>query len=223
MKLTGLNFIGNKLSGEGKELFNAINPENNKGLETDFHEATEKEINDAIVKAENAFVEYSKKNGKEKAIFLETIADEILNLGDEVIERCHQETGLPPGRLTGERVRTVNQLKMFAELLKEGSWVDARIETVIPDRQPVRKPDIRSMLKPLGPVGIFGASNFPFAFSVAGGDTVSALAAGCTIVVKAHPAHPGTCELIANAIKSAVQKTNMPDGTFSMLRVYRIF
>ena len=217
MKLTGLNFIGNKLSGEGKELFNAINPENNKGLETDFHEATEKEINDAIVKAENAFVEYSKKNGKEKAIFLETIADEILNLGDEVIERCHQETGLPPGRLTGERVRTVNQLKMFAELLKEGSWVDARIETVIPDRQPVRKPDIRSMLKPLGPVGIFGASNFPFAFSVAGGDTVSALAAGCTIVVKAHPAHPGTCELIANAIKSAVQKTNMPDGTFSML------
>ncbi len=217
MKLTGLNFIGNELSGEGKEVFNAVNPENNKALETDFHEATEKEIYDAIVKAENAFIKYSKKSGKEKALFLETIADEILNLGEEVIERCHEETGLPLGRLTGERMRTVNQLKMFAELLREGSWVDARIETAIPDRQPVPKPDIRSMLKPLGPVGIFGASNFPFAFSVAGGDTASALAAGCTIVVKAHPAHPGTCELIARAIISAVQKTNMPDGTFSML------
>ena len=142
---------------------------------------------------------------------------EILALGDDLLERCNKETGLPLARLTGERGRTVNQLKLFAELLKEGSWVEARIETAIPDRQPLPKPDIRSMYKALGPVGVFGASNFPLAFSVAGGDTASALAAGCTVIFKAHPAHPGTCELAASAIIKAVKKTNMPDGTFSMV------
>ena len=138
-------------------------------------------------------------------------------LDDDLIERCHEETGLPKARLIGERGRTVNQLKLFAELLKEGSWVEARIETANPERQPLPKPDIRSMYKALGPVGIFGASNFPLAFSVAGGDTTSALAAGCTVIFKAHPAHPGTCELVATAIIKAVQKTKMPDGTFSMV------
>lgn len=217
MELTGLNFIGNDLSGEGKEIFNAVNPAIDKKLLPDFHEATSNEINKAITKAEHAFPEYSKKSGKEKALFLETIAEEILALGDDLIKRCHEETGLSQARLTGERGRTVNQLKLFAELLKEGSWVEARIETAIPERQPLPKPDIRSMYKALGSVGIFGASNFPLAFSVAGGDTTSALAAGCTVIFKAHPAHPGTCELIASAIIKAVQKTNMPDGTFSMV------
>jgi len=217
MELKGQNFIGNELSSEGKEIFHGVNPATGKDLPTDFHEATSHEIDITITKVEHAFPEYSKKSGKEKALFLETIAEEILVLGDDLLERCNKETGLPLTRLAGERGRTVNQLKLFAELLKEGSWVEARIETANPERQPLPKPDIRSMYKALGPVGIFGASNFPLAFSVAGGDTASALAAGCTVIFKAHPAHPGTCELVASAIIKAVQKTNMPDGIFSMV------
>ena len=217
MELKGLNFIGNELSGKSKEVFNAVNPANNQKLSPDFHEAAEEEINEAIKKAEFAFNEYRNKSGKEKAVFLEAIAHEILELGDTLIKRCCEETGLPETRISGERGRTVNQLRLFAGMLNEGSWVDARIETAEPERKPVSKPDIRSMKKALGPVGIFGASNFPLAFSVAGGDTASALAAGCSIVVKAHPAHPGTCELIAWAIRNAVMKSNMPDGTFSMV------
>ena len=166
MNLTGLNFIGGELSGEGKETFNAFDPSNKKKLPVDFHESTKNEIDKACGKASKAFDIYSNKSGKEKAVFLQEIADQILNLGDELISRCCAETGLSSARTTGERGRTVNQLKMFAELLKEGSWVNARIETALPDRQPVPKPDIRSMHKALGPVGVFGASNFPLAFSV---------------------------------------------------------
>jgi NADP-dependent aldehyde dehydrogenase len=217
MELKGSNFIGNEFSAKGKEIFNAINPARNERLLPGFHEATTQEIDNAISKAEHAFLEYNEKSGKEKALFLEAIVGEILSLGDALIERCHEETGLPQPRLIGERGRTVNQLKLFSELLKEGSWVEARIETAIPDREPLPKPDIRSMYNALGPVGIFGSSNFPLAFSVAGGDTTSALAAGCTVIFKAHPSHPGTCELVAGAIINAVQKTNMPDGTFSMV------
>jgi NADP-dependent aldehyde dehydrogenase len=217
MKLTGLNFIGNEQSGKGKITFHAINPATGVEMLPAFHEATHQEIDEAISKAGNAFLEYSQKSGQERASFLETIADEIIALGDGLIKRCCEETGLTEARLTGERGRTVNQLKLFAGLLREGSWVDARIDTADPNRQPAPKPDIRSMQKPLGPVGIFGASNFPLAFSVAGGDTASALAAGCTVVAKAHPAHPGTCEMIAHAIVRAVDKTKMPSGTFSML------
>jgi len=217
IELRGHNFIGNELSAEGKEVFKGVNPVTNENLPIEFHEATSNEINNAIKKAEQAFMIYTKKSGKEKALFLETIAEEIISLGDDLLERCNKETGLPLARLIGERGRTVNQLRMFAELLKEGSWVEARIETAIPGRLPLPKPDIRSMYIALGPVGIFGASNFPLAFSVAGGDTTSALAAGCTVIFKAHPAHPGTCELITQAIIKAVKKTNMPDGTFSMV------
>src|SRR5690606_13231410 len=130
--------------------------------------------------------------------------------------RCMQETGLPEARLKGERGRTVTQLNMFAAYVREGSWVEARIDKADPNRTPP-KPDIRSMQKPLGPVGVFGASNFPLAFSVAGGDTTSALAAGCPVVFKAHPAHPGTCEMVGMAIRRAVEKTGMPEGTFSMV------
>jgi len=217
MELTGLNFIGNELSGKGDEIFPAVNPANSTKLLPGFYEATAGEIDKCIVKADNAYYYYGKKSGKEKAIFLETIAEEILQLGEILIQRCHEETALSKSRIASERGRTVNQLKLFAELLKEGSWVDARIETALPERQPVPKPDIRSMFKALGPVGVFGSSNFPLAFSVAGGDTVSALAAGCPVIFKAHPAHPGTCELVALAIRNAVQKTKMPDGTFSMM------
>jgi NADP-dependent aldehyde dehydrogenase len=217
MELSGLNFIGNERSGQGTATFHAINPATGAEMSPAFHDATPQEIHEAIFKVEEAFLAYSKKSGQERALFLEAIADEIIALGDDLIKRCCEETGLMEARLTGERKRTVNQLKLFANLLREGSWVDARIDTADPNRQPAPKPDIRSMQKALGPVGIFGASNFPLAFSVAGGDTASALAAGCPVVVKAHPAHPGTCEMIARAILNAVAKTKMPNGTFSMV------
>ncbi|WP_254164394.1 aldehyde dehydrogenase (NADP(+)) [Chryseosolibacter histidini] len=217
MELTGKNFIAGQRTGSGKA-FQAENPATGKMLEQSFYEASQKEVDEAVHQAEDAFNDYNKKSGKQRADLLEAIADEIIALGDVLIQRCMEETGLPEARLTGERGRTVNQLKLFAQVLREGSWVNARIDLADPDRKPLPKPDVRSMYRPLGPVGIFGASNFPFAFSVAGGDTASALAAGCTVVVKAHPAHPGTCELIANAIQRAVEKSNMPAGTFSMVQ-----
>jgi len=217
MNLSGQNFIGSEKSVKGSSSFNAINPSTGQELETAFTEATADEVNLAVQKAEGAFKIYRNKSGAEKAAFLEAIADEILALGNDLIERCMAETGLPEARITGERGRTMNQLKLFASVLKEGSWLDARIDLAQPDRQPIPKPDIRSMQKALGPVGVFGASNFPLAFSVAGGDTASALASGCTIVVKAHPAHPGTCELVGDAIISAASKTSIPDGVFSMV------
>jgi NADP-dependent aldehyde dehydrogenase len=217
MRLSGKNFIGNKLLAESSVTFQAVNPANGELLDGSFCEASPGEIAEAIHMASKAFPIYRNKTGKEKALFLETIADEILNLGDVLIARCCAETGLPEGRITGERGRTMGQLKLFAQVIKEGSWVDARIENAIPAREPLPKPDVRSMLKALGPVGIFGASNFPLAFSVAGGDAASALAAGCPIVVKAHPAHPGTCELIASAIIKAANKCNLPEGIFSMV------
>jgi alpha-ketoglutaric semialdehyde dehydrogenase len=216
MELTGKNSIAGQWSGHG-HTFKAENPALGVAVAPDFFEASPTEINDAIIKAEAAFEIYRQKTGKEKAILLETIADEILALGESLIHRCMMETGLPEARLIGERGRTIGQLKLFAKTLREGSWVNARIDTAEPDRKPLAKPDIRSMLRPLGPVGIFGASNFPLAFSVAGGDTTSALAAGCPVVFKAHPAHPGTCEMIAMAINNAIVKTKMPHGIFSMV------
>ena len=217
MKLTGKNFIGNEKSSVGNSTFKAVNPATGKKLDTSFIEAVPAEIDKAAQKAEAAFKIYRNKSGQEKAVFLDAIADEISILGNNLIQRCMAETGLPEARITGERGRTMNQLKLFASVLREGSWLNARIDLAQPDREPLPKPDVRSIQIALGPVGIFGASNFPLAFSVAGGDSTSALAAGCTIVVKAHPAHPGTCELVANAIINAIQKTGMPDGTFSMV------
>src|SRR6187431_76178 len=218
MDLIGGNYIAGLVSTEGKSTFKGINPFDASELPTDFHEATIEEVNKAATKANEAFSVYGKKSGTEKADFLDAIADEILNLGDALIERCCAESGLPVGRITGERGRTMGQLKLFASLLREGSWVDARIDNAIPNREPLPKVDIRSMQKPLGAVGVFGASNFPLAFSVAGGDTASALASGCTVVVKGHPSHPGTCEMIAFAINKAAEKCNMPKGVFSLVQ-----
>ena len=218
MELTGQNYIAGQASSKGSTTFDAVNPADASKLPTLFHEATAQEIDTAITEANTAFNTYSKKSGKEKADFLDAIADEILNLGDALIERCCEESGLPAGRITGERGRTMGQLKLFATVLREGSWVDARIDNALPNREPLPRVDIRSMQKPLGAVGIFGASNFPLAFSVAGGDTASALASGCTIVVKGHPSHPGTCEMIAVAINKAIEKCNMPKGTFSLIQ-----
>ncbi len=217
MSLSGKNIIGNKASSKGIKTFFAKNPATQTDLETKFFEATIQEVDEAVNLAKKAFDTYRSKSNEKRALFLEAIAENIMALGDILIKRCMEETALPEGRLTGERGRTVNQLKLFASVVREGSWVDARIDTAIPDRQPVPKPDIRQMLIPLGPVGVFGASNFPLAFSVAGGDTASALATGCPVIVKAHPLHPGTSELVGKAIQKAAQETNMPEGVFSMV------
>lgn len=198
--------------------FKAINPATNSFLEGDFINSSKTDIDTAVTKATQAFQEYRKVTNEKKALFLEQIAIEIENLGDALLNRCHLETALPLGRLQGERGRTMGQLRLFASVVREGSWVDARIDTAQPERTPFPKSDIRHMTIPLGPVAVFGASNFPLAFSTAGGDTASALAAGCPVVYKGHPAHPGTTELITQAIKTAIEKTNMPKGTFSLIQ-----
>lgn len=215
--ITGKNYIGNTPAAAGLETFTAVNPATGETLPGSFHLITEGEAAALTTKAAAAFKIYNQKTAEEKAVFLDAIADEILALGDDLITRAMQESGLPSARLTGERARTMGQLKMFAKLLRDGSWVDARIDTAIPDRQPLPKPDLRSMLVPLGPVMVFGASNFPFAYSAAGGDTASALAAGCPVILKAHPLHPGTDEMVSQAIIAAAQKTGMPDGVFSLV------
>lgn len=217
MILEGKQLIGFTVSAEGGSVFQAPNPTTGETLPTQYHKATKAELELAAQKAYDAFKVYRKKSGVEKALFLETIAEEIEHIGDALVEIATAETGLPAGRIQGERGRTTGQLRLFAQLLREGSWVNARIETAIPDRQPLPKVDLRMMQRPLGPVGVFGASNFPLAFSVAGGDTASALAAGCPVIVKAHSAHPGTSELVGKAIQQAAIKSGMPDGVFSLL------
>jgi 2,5-dioxopentanoate dehydrogenase len=215
--IEGKQIIGFENLASGVDTFQSVNPASGERLEYSFFKATKQETDLAAKKAASAFQVYRKKSGIEKAFFLETIAEELLLIGDELITVCCTETALPKGRIEGERMRTVNQLKMFAALLKEGSWLDARIETAMPDRVPLAKPDIRFMQIALGPVVVFGASNFPLAFSVAGGDTASALAAGCPVIVKAHSAHPATSALVGKAIQTAAKKTNMPDGVFSLV------
>ncbi|MBL7813841.1 MAG: aldehyde dehydrogenase (NADP(+)) [Saprospiraceae bacterium] len=219
MNISGKQLIGNQQSNRGEVVFFAFNPKTNEPLETTaFYEATDDEIAEAVELAERAFDVYRQKTDIERAIFLETIADEILNLGDVLIQTAMSETALPEPRLIGERGRTMGQLRLFAQLLRGGEWVNARIDRAQPDRQPLPKSDIRQMQMPLGVVAVFGASNFPLAFSTAGGDTVSALAAGCPVVFKAHPAHPSTCELVGQAILNAAEKTGMPNGVFSLLQ-----
>ena len=179
-----------------------------------FNEISIREIGEVMISAQEAFCLYRKIQGIQKAEFLQAIATEIEVLGDTLIHKAMEETNLPEARLQGERGRTCNNLRQFAALVKEGSWVDARIDTAIPDRTPLPKPDLRKMQVPLGPVVVFGASNFPFAYSTAGGDTASALAAGCPVILKAHPAHAETSELVAGAIAKAISKTGMPRNTF---------
>lgn len=217
MELHGKNLIGNSLSANGTTNFTGYDVFTGKPGTTLFTEANEEEINAAVDKAAAAFVIYKNKSGKEKAAFLECIATEIEAIGDLLIATASNETGLPVARITGERGRTTGQLKLFAAMIASGDWVNAIIDEAIPDRKPTPRADIRQMQIALGPVAVFGASNFPLAFSVAGGDTVSALAAGCPVVFKAHPAHPATCELVGTAIVNAVIKCNMPEGVFSMV------
>ena len=215
--ITGKNYIGNKLSAKGTKTYATFNPQLNQQNSIGFVEATTEEIDQAVQLATDAYPQFSKLSGTRKAEFLNAIADEILALGDLLIKTYCSESGLPEGRAIGERGRTVGQLRSFAEMAEEGSWVEASIDTAVPDRTPVPKPDLRKMLIPLGPVVVFGASNFPLAYSTAGGDTAAALAAGCPVIVKSHPMHAGTGELVASAIVKAVVKTKMPHGVFSNL------
>jgi len=216
-QLTGQSFIGSERGPATGSSFDAINPATGESLSTAFHEASPDDVNRACVLAKNAFTPYRQTSDAERAKFLRSIADEIESIGEELTARGNEETGLPAARLNGERGRTCGQLRLFATLLDEGTWARPRIDTAEPDRKPLPKSDIRCMQRPVGPVAVFGASNFPLAFSVAGGDTASALAAGCPVVVKAHHAHPGVSELVAGAILRAAKKCGMPEGVFSML------
>ena len=221
MTIKGVNFIGFAQSAQGTEFFKAFSPAKGIELEEKFSIATTEEFSQALHLAKEAFVALQQSNPHARALFLEAIAEEILLLGDFLITRCSEETGLPIARINSERGRTCNQLKVFAQLLRDGWCLDARIDTAEPNRTPLAKSDIRRMLIPLGPVAVFGASNFPLAFSTAGGDTASALAAGCPVIYKAHSAHPGTNELISSAIVKAAQRTGMPEGIFSSLYLSR--
>lgn len=216
-EILGQNIVGFARSARGVKTYRGFDPRTAAVLEPAFHEADLSEVDRALDLAETAAGELRVAGSVRIAALLNAIAEEILALGDGLIERASAESGLDLDRLKGERARTTNQLKLFAEVVKEGSWVDARLDTPLPDRKPLPRPDLRRMLRPIGPVVVFGASNFPLAFSVAGGDTASALAAGNPVIVKAHPAHPGTSELVAGAIVKAVRAQSMPEGTFSLL------
>ena len=215
--IEGKQLIGGMLSALGAESFVGINRNNGQKLPYLFYKATKKEVDVAVGTATSAFAACRNKSGAEKAAFLDMIIDEINGISEDLVLMASLETALPEARISGEKDRTINQIKLFSALLKEGHWVDARIETADPSRLPIPKPDTRSMQRPLGPVAVFGASNFPLAFSVAGGDTISAIAAGCPVIFKAHPAHPATCELVGKAIVRAIERCNMPTGLFSML------
>ena len=217
MTLHGKSIIAGSPGPTGGRIFHGINPATSARLDPAFHEASDAEVNCALEASAAAFAEYRERPAADRATFLETIATEIEALGDALLQRANAETGLPLARITGERARTCGQLRLFAQLVRDGSWVDARIDPALPDRQPLPRPDLRRMLIPLGPVVVFGSSNFPLAFSVAGGDTASALAAGCTVVVKAHRAHPGTSELVGGAITRAGAACKLPAGVFSMI------
>lgn len=209
--------MGFREGAETSERFYAINPANAQPLQPAFSAATPEELELAARLAFEAFAVYRRTSGRDRGAFLRGIAGNIETLAPELVDRAHQETALPTARLQSEIARTCGQLRLFAQVAEDGSWVGARIDRADPNRKPVPKPDLRSMLRPLGPVAVFGASNFPLAFSVAGGDTASALAAGNPVIVKAHPAHPGTSELAGEAIVESVRKCGLPEGVFSLL------
>jgi len=217
MPVTGQLLIGQaRVRGSHGEV-HALAAATGEALAPSFGGAGPHDLERACALAEAAFDRYRETSLEQRAAFLESIASNILALGDELIERCMSETGLPRARLEGERGRTVGQLRLFAAVVRDGSFLEARIDPAQPERQPLPKVDLRLRQIAIGPVAVFGASNFPLAFSVAGGDTASALAAGCPVVVKAHSAHPGTSELVGQAIQQAVHSHGLPEGVFSLL------
>ena len=216
-RLSGRSLIGfREGNGSGEPSF-ATDPTGGQRLQPGFVAATAEEVEIAVRLASDAFAAYGRIPGSDRGAFLRKIAAKIESIAGDIVERAMQETALPQARLQGETARTCAQLRLFAEVAEEGSWVAARIDRADPDRKPAPKPDIRSMLRPLGPVVVFGASNFPLAFSVAGGDTASALASGNPVIVKAHAAHPGTSELVGQMVRESVRECGLPEGVFSLL------
>ncbi len=216
-KLSGRSLIGFREGKGSAEPLYATDPTTGQRLQPGFISATAEEVELAARLAAEAFASYGRTPGRDRGAFLRKIAAKIESIADDVIERAGKETALPPARLQGETARTCAQLRLFAQVAEEGSWVAARIDRADSDRKPAPKPDIRSMLRPLGPVVVFGASNFPLAFSVAGGDTASALASGNPVIVKAHAAHPGTSEFVGRMVRESVRECGLPEGVFSLL------
>jgi alpha-ketoglutaric semialdehyde dehydrogenase len=217
MQLLGKSIIGFARGASNNGAFHGVDPSSGAELGPTYYSASAEEVDFAARLANEAFAAYGRVAGKDKAAFLRKIAENIESLGDALVTRATQETGLPEARIRTETARACFQLRLFAELVEEGSWVDARIDRGDQNRTPLRKPDVRSMLRPLGPVGVFCASNFPLAFSVAGGDTAAALAAGNPVIVKAHHAHPGTAEMVGMTVSDAVRSCDLPEGVFSLL------
>ena len=217
MELIGRSIIGYRRGTQQGEPIHAYNPSTGEKMTPAYFPATASEVDEAARLAGRAFEKYSALPGRSKAAFLRKIAEKIEALGDVLTDRATSETGLPAARIKMETGRTCNQLRLFADLVEEGSWVDARVDRANPQRQPVPKPDVRSMQRPCGPVVVFAPSNFPLAFSTAGGDTASALAGGNPVIVKAHHAHPGTSELVGIALSNAARECDLPEGVFSLM------
>lgn len=217
MTITGQQLINGKWQAGTAGTYQAIAPATAQPLPPEMSYASKAQVAEALQAAQLAAPLFAATSLKQRAAFLERCADEIMALGDELLERVSAETGYPKGRAEGERARTCNQLRLFAASIQSGEYLNIRIDTALPERQPLARPDIRFFNQPIGPVVVFGASNFPLAFSVAGGDTASALAAGCPVLVKGHNSHPGSCELVAQALHKAVQACELPAGVFSLL------
>jgi NADP-dependent aldehyde dehydrogenase len=216
LALAGVSLIAGRAGDRHEETFRAYQPADGRAMDPYFYSASDAELDEAATSAAEAAPVLAASDGADRAGLLRAMADGMDRAAEALVDRAHLETALPRPRLTGELARTSNQLRLFADVAAEGSWVMARIDTADPQRTPP-KPDIRSMLRPLGPVAVFGASNFPLAFSVAGGDTASALAAGNPVIVKAHPAHPGTSEIVGRVLTRAIAECGFPAATFSLL------
>lgn len=216
-EIRGYNYIAGGRSAAGTLSLQSIDATSGEALPYEFRQATEKEVSDAAEAAASAYPQYRSLPASRRAEFLESVADEIDHLGDDFVALVTQETALPSGRIQGERARTSNQMRLFAEVLRRGDFYGARIDLALPERKPLPRPDLRQVRIGVGPVAVFGASNFPLAFSTAGGDTAAALAAGCPVVFKAHSGHMASAECVADAIIRAAEKTRMPAGVFNMV------
>ncbi|ADU72839.1 aldehyde dehydrogenase (NADP(+)) [Pantoea sp. At-9b] len=217
MNLMGKNYIGGERSSQHAPELCSVDAHSGEALPYRFSQASHQEAEQACLAAERAFAPYQALPSEQRASFLDAIADELDALNDDFIHLVMRETALPEGRIRGERARTSGQMRLFASVLRRGDYLGVRIDTALPDRQPLARPDLRQLKVGVGPVAVFGASNFPLAFSTAGGDTAAALAAGCPVVVKAHSGHMATAECVADAIMRAAEKTAMPAGVFNMI------
>jgi NADP-dependent aldehyde dehydrogenase len=213
----GHNFIAGARSALGEPQHKSLDATTGEALPYSFYQATDAEIDAAALAAKSAFSEYRQLSPARRAEFLEAIADELDALGDDFVAVVCQETALPAARIQGERGRTSGQMRLFAKVLRRGDYLGARIDLALPDRKPLPRVDLRQYRIGVGPVAVFGASNFPLAFSTAGGDTASALAAGCPVVFKAHSGHMATADLVGCAIIRAAERTQMPKGVFNMI------